>query len=136
MVSFYSDLTDLCQNINIIQFSLKLIDAKFSPIVRSNGILSVSFLSYNEKFLKELVALGILDTILDLCNDPKCDILVKQFATQALVHFALSEHAISLLLEKGIMELLCNMKSFDNVVIHTNISWIFVALCNNGITGK
>ena len=34
------------------------------------------------------------------------------------------------------MDLFNSFGSIDNGVIQTNVSWIFLALCNNGITGK
>jgi hypothetical protein len=40
------------------------------------------------------------------------------------------------LIQKGVMDLFNSFGSIDNSVIQTNVSWIFLALCNNGITGK
>ena len=34
------------------------------------------------------------------------------------------------------MNLFNALSTIDNAMIHTNVSWIFLALCNNGITGK
>jgi hypothetical protein len=34
------------------------------------------------------------------------------------------------------MTLFNSLGMLDNVQIQTNVSWIFLALCNNGITGK
>lgn len=34
------------------------------------------------------------------------------------------------------MDLFNSFASIDNGIIQTNVSWIFLALCNNGITGK
>ena len=61
---------------------------------------------------------------------------MKQFSTLALVHFALNKQSINILIEKGVMDLFNSFASIDNGVIQTNVSWIFLALCNNGITGK
>jgi len=64
---------------------------------------------------------------------------VKQFSTLALVHFALSKKSINILIEKGVLDLFdtfgSNQSDSKNVIIQTNVSWIFLALCNNGITG-
>ena len=73
---------------------------------------------------------------MDLCKDATGDIQVKQFSTLALVHFALNKQSINILIEKGVMDLFNSFASIDNGVIQTNVSWIFLALCNNGITGK
>jgi hypothetical protein len=49
-------------------------------------------------------------------------------------HESLFNELISLI-EKGIMDLFNSLGLIDNVQIQTNVSWIFLALCNNGITG-
>ena len=64
------------------------------------------------------------------------DVQVKQYSTLALVHFALNKKSINILIEKKVMDLFNSFTAIDNGVIQTNISWIFLALCNNGITGK
>lgn len=65
--------------------------------------------------------------------------MVKQFSTLALVHFALSEKSINILIKKGVLDLFDTFGSGQddqmNLIIQTNVSWIFLALCNNGITG-
>ena len=68
--------------------------------------------------------------------DPKLDIEIKQYSTLALVHFALSRQSINMLLKKGVMNIFNALSTIDNTQIHTNVAWIFLALCNNGITGK
>ena len=82
----------------------------------------------------ELIHKGVIDIVMELCRDN--DIQVKQFSTLALVHFALNKHSIAILIEKGVMDLFNSFASIENVVIQTNVSWIFLALCNNGITGR
>jgi len=74
--------------------------------------------------------------VMNLCIKKDDDLQVKQFSTLALVHFALSKFSIKILIEKGIMTLFHSLGNIDNVQIQTNVSWIFLALCNNGITGK
>lgn len=69
-----------------------------------------------------------------------------------MVHFALNQKSIQILIEKGVMNLFESFHSnngareshtdssspenHQNLIIQTNISWIFLALCNNGIQGK
>jgi len=103
--------------------------------IRSNAVLAVSLLTYHEILFHELINNGVIDSIMDLCMDPMAEISVKGFSTLALVHFALSRQSIQLLLEKGIMNLFNALSTIDNAQIQTNVSWIFLALCNNGITG-
>ena len=72
--------------------------------------------------------------VLKLCQDE--DIKVKQYATLTLVHFALNPKSITILIEKGVIDLFNSFSSISNVIIQTNVSWIFLALCKNGITGR
>lgn len=56
------------------------------------------------------------------------------------MHFALSKKSIHILISKGVLDLFDtfgkdNTSGEVNVIIQTNVSWIFLALCNNGITG-
>ena len=56
-----------------------------------------------------------------------------------MVHFALNKKSINILIEKGVLDLFDTFGKGDsggNVVISTNISWMFLALCTNGITGQ
>jgi hypothetical protein len=61
----------------------------------------------------------------------------------ALVHFALNRKSINILIEKNVLQLFetfgasqSETSEENNIIIQTNVSWIFLALCNNGITGK
>ena len=120
----------------LLKFILKLVEPKFPPSVRSNAVHSISMLTYHERLFDELISSGVIDYIMELCMDPKGDLQVKQFSTLALVHFALSKRSINILIDKGIMDLFNALKETENVQIQTNVSWIFLALCNNGITGQ
>lgn len=117
-------------------FIIKLMDSRYNVTIRSNAVLAVSMLTYHEVLFQELISNGVIDTIMEICMDPFAEISVKRFSTLALVHFALSKESIQLLLSKGIMNLFNTLTNIENVQIQTNVSWIFLALCNNGITGK
>jgi hypothetical protein len=76
---------------------------------------------------------------MSLCRDVDSDLTVKQFSSLALVHFALNKKSINILIERGVLDLFDTFGKGDgggNLVISTNISWMFLALCTNGITGK
>lgn len=77
---------------------------------------------------------------MQLCRDKDQDVVVKQFSTLALVHFALNRKSIKILIEKGVLNLFDAFGNSgseqNNEVIQTNVAWIFLALCNNDITGK
>ena len=42
---------------------------------------------------------------MSLCKDKDQDVVVKQFSTLALVHFALNRKSIKILIEKGVLNL-------------------------------
>ena len=136
LLTFHSDMLQRIIDVKLLPFIIKLVDPKYSVTIRSNAVLAMSLLTYHEILFQELISLNVIDMIMDLCMDPKQEISVKRFSTLALVHFALSRESIQLLLEKGIMNLFNALSTIDNAQIHTNVSWIFLALCNNGITGK
>lgn len=81
-----------------------------------------------------LISKGVIDLVMDLCQDSDLD--VKQYATLALVHFALNKKSITIMIKKGVMNLFNSFATINNEVIQTNVSWIFLALCNNGIPGS
>jgi hypothetical protein len=121
-------------------FILKICDQKYSNTVRSNAVLAISLLTYNDKLFDEIIAWGVIDLIMELCQDQNQDIVVQQFSTLALVHFALNERSLNIIIEKGVLDLFdtfgSNKSNTTNEIISTNISWIFVALCKSGITGN
>lgn len=73
------------------------------------------------------------------CRDQNQDEKVQEYSTLALVHFALNKKSIKILIEKnvlGLFETFGRSKDSTNVIIQTNVSWIFLSLCSNGITGQ
>jgi hypothetical protein len=129
---FYSEMIiDIIYPIlDILQELFKL---EYSSNVRSNAVLAISLLTYQPTIFDILLGLNIIDKILELCKDN--DVQVKQYASLALVHFSINKKSINILIEKGVMNLF-NQFSVKNGSIQTNVSWIFLSLCNNGITGK
>ena len=136
LICYHGDMLDQIIEMRLLKFILKLVEPKFPPSVRSNAVHSISMLTYHEKLFDELISSGVIDYIMELCMDPKGDLQVKQFSTLALVHFALSKRSINILIDKGIMGLFNALKEIGDAQIQTNVSWIFLALCNNGITGQ
>ena len=117
-------------------FIIKLMDSRYNVTIRSNAVQAISMLTYHEILFQELISNGVIDMIMEICMDPFAELSIKRFSTLTLVHFALSKDSIKLLLDKGIMNLFNILSIIENVQIQTNVSWIFLALCNNGITGK
>jgi len=136
LICFHRDMIDQIVNLKLLKFIISLVQSNFSASIRSNAVLAISLLTYHESLFNELISNGVIDIVMNLCMDYNQDIQVKQFSTLALVHFALSKQSINILIEKGIMDLFNSLGLIDNVQIQTNVSWIFLALCNNGITGK
>ena len=131
---------ELIISLDLLQFILKLSEAKYPNKIRSNAVLAKSLLTYNEKLFDEIIKQGVIDLIMELCRDQDQELQVRQYSTLALVHFALSKKSIKILISKGVLDLFDTFGSDDsgevNVIIQTNVSWIFLALCNNGITGN
>jgi hypothetical protein len=50
-------------------FILKICDQKYSNTVRSNAVLAISLLTYNDKLFDEIIAWGVIDLIMELCQD-------------------------------------------------------------------
>lgn len=92
---------------------------------------------------------NVIDLTLEICLDPNRDMNIKEYASIAISHFALNKKSIKILLQKNIMDLFSvfgnllstNINQINTEdrnalkVIQRNVSWIFLALCNNGIPG-
>ena len=136
LISFYPDMIEEIIKLNLLDFIIKLCSQQYSTEIRANAVLALSLLTYHDAMFDELLKKKVIDLVMALCKDIRDDIKVKEYSTLALVHFALNKRSINFLIEKGVMELFNIFGSFNGKAIKTNISWIFLALCNNGITGK
>ena len=136
LIAFHPDMLQLIVQTKLLKFIIQLIDAKYSVTIRSNAVLAISLLTYHQTLFNELINNNVIDMVMNLCMDPRLELSIKRYSTLALVHFALSRESISILLDKGVMDLFSALSVIDNAQIHTDVSWIFLALCNNGITGQ
>ena len=48
LVAFHSDMLDRIVEIGLLSFIIKLVDPKYSVIIRSNAVLAISLLTYHE----------------------------------------------------------------------------------------
>jgi hypothetical protein len=136
IISFYPDMIQEIIKLDLLDFIILISSKKFSTKIRANAVLALSLLTYHDAIFNELLDKKVIDLVMELCKDPYDNIQVKQYSTLALVHFALNKRSIHFLIEKGVMELFNSFGKFNDKTIKTNVSWIFLALCNNGITGK
>lgn len=137
LIVYQSDMLQTIINIRLLpSIIIKLMDEKYSVAIRSNAVLAISLLTYHDSLFNELAKDNVIDMIMELCMDPKLELKIKSYSTLALVHFALNPKSQKILLDKGVMEIFSALKSIDSVQIYTNVAWVFLALCNNGITGK
>jgi hypothetical protein len=136
LLSFYPDMIEEIIKLNLLDFIINLCSKQYSTEIRANAVLALSLLTYHDAMFDELLDKRVIDFVMALCKDTRDDIIVKEYSTLALVHFALNKRSINFLIDKGVMDLFNSFGSFSGKVIKTNISWIFLALCNNGITGK
>ena len=105
LISFHQDMFDQIIKIKLLQFVIKISDSSYPSAIRSHAVLAISLLTYNEKLFDEIIEQGVIDLIMSLCKDKDQDIVVKQFSTLALVHFALNRKSIKILIEKGVLNL-------------------------------
>ena len=126
--------------INLLTFVIKISGKNYKSAIRSNAVLAISLLTYNENLFDEIINKGVIDLVMALCRDKSQDTIVKQYSTLALVHFALNRKSIKILIDKGVLGLFDafsgNVDDTNSMIIQTNVAWIFLALCNNDITGK
>ena len=136
VISFYPDMIQEIVKLDLLDFIILISSKRFSNKIRANAVLALSLLTYHDAIFNELLDKKVIDLVIELCKDHYDNIQVKQYSTLALVHFALNKRSIQFLIEKGVMELFNSFGKFNDKTIKTNVSWIFLALCNNGITGK
>ena len=127
-------MIDEILELGLLSNIIEMCKSTFESRIRSNAVLALSLLTYHPEMFEELIKQGVIDLVMSLGQDN--DIEVKQYATLALVHFALNKQSINILIKKGVMDLFSSFASINDNEIQTNVSWIFLALCNNGITGK
>jgi hypothetical protein len=117
LVCFYPDMIDQIVRLNLLEFIIKISGPQYASSIRSNAVLALSLLTYHEKMFDELIKRGVIDLVMELCKDVSGDILVKQYSTLALVHFALNKRSINILISKGVMDLFNSFGSIDNGII-------------------
>ena len=71
LVAYHADMLQRIIEVRLLAFILKLLDPKYSVTVRSNAVLAISLLTYHPVLYKELLTVGVIDTIMGLCMDPK-----------------------------------------------------------------
>lgn len=116
LICFYPDMIDQVIELNLLEFIIKLTSATvYRPEVRSNAVLALSLLTYHKQMFNELIKRKVIDIVMHLCKDS--EVQVQQFSTLALVHFALNKESITILIEKGVMDLFNSFGSINNGVI-------------------
>ena len=55
--------------LNLLKFILKISHEKYESEIRSNAVLAISLLTYNEKLFDEIIDKGVIDLIMELCRD-------------------------------------------------------------------
>jgi hypothetical protein len=56
-------------DLNMIDFVLKIAHEKFSSSIRSNAVLGISLLTFNENLFEEIIKKGVIDLVMNLCRD-------------------------------------------------------------------
>ena len=69
LISFHKDMFEHIIKLDLLKFILKIADQKYPNKIRSNAVLAISLLTYNEKLFDEIIKQGVIDLIMDLCRD-------------------------------------------------------------------
>ena len=48
LIAFHSDMLQLIREVGLLSFIIKLVDPRYSVIIRSNAVLAISLLTYHE----------------------------------------------------------------------------------------
>jgi hypothetical protein len=55
LISFYQDMFQDIVKLNLLAFIVKISDIKYTSSIRSNAVLAISMLTYNEKLFDEII---------------------------------------------------------------------------------
>ena len=55
--------------LNILDFIIKITNSKFPSTIRSNAVLAISLLTYNENLFDEIIKKGVIELMMTLCKD-------------------------------------------------------------------
>lgn len=69
LISYHQDMFDHIIKLNLLTFVIKISNKKFPSTIRSNAVLAISMLTYNEKLFEEIIDKGVIDLIMELCRD-------------------------------------------------------------------
>ena len=68
---------ELIISLDLLQFILKLSEPAYPNKIRSNAVLAISLLTYNEKLFDEIIKQGVIDLIMALCRDRDQELQVR-----------------------------------------------------------
>jgi hypothetical protein len=92
LISYHeNELYEVIVKHDIIGLVMSLSHSRLTTRTRSNCMLAVSLMTYNDKLFKFLLKNNVIDQLLEISKDKVSnDVDVKLYSTQALVHFALN----------------------------------------------
>ena len=105
LISFHQDMDEHIKRINLLQFVIGITQQQYPSAIRSNAVLAISLLTYNENLFDDIIRCGVVDIVMQLCRDSDQELHVKQYSTLALVHFALNPKSIKILIDRGVLKL-------------------------------
>ena len=105
LIAFHQDMFDYVVKMKMLKFILSIAVDRYPSTVRSNAVLAISLMTYNEKLFDEIIQNGVIDLIMAFCRDQNQDEKVQEYSTLALVHFALNKKSIKILIEKNVLDL-------------------------------
>ena len=95
LIAYHADMLQTIINTRLLHaLIIKLIDPKYSIVIRSNAVLAIALLTYHDALYNDLIKDNVIDMMMELCSDPQLDLKIKIYSTLALVHFALKRQSL------------------------------------------
>jgi len=74
LIAFHQkDLSNIILDLNLLDFILILCEPEFPSKIRSNAMLAISLVTYNNDLFSKIIEIGVIDKVLALCMDPYVD---------------------------------------------------------------
>ena len=64
LISFHQDMFDHIIKLRLLEFILKISKNEYPANIRSNAVLAISLLTYNEMLFDEIIDKGVIDLIM------------------------------------------------------------------------
>ena len=105
IVSHFEDLKEEILRLDMITTVIKCSDTCLTPSINCMSAMCISNLSIYEDVIDKMIEHNSIDLTLKLCQDNTQDIRIKEYASNAIGHFALHKEKFAILMNKNIIDL-------------------------------